>query len=276
MKTRAKAHEPPPAPAALAPAAGGPGVSPPNRTTGAGDLFPYADFARAASALIEALEAGPCYGVVVGASGTGKSSLLRYVARSVDRHRFHTLYIVQAHVSPAALGRLLAQALHVGTRRTHAETLRTLAQVIRESPQELVLLVDEAQRLSSETIDELRLLAESELDRGPLFAVVLAGSPDLRERLEAPDLAGLRRRISLKLELTGLTSEECRPFLAKRLGAPAADRLDPEALSLLFERGRGIPALVERYAVVALRHAKNGDKIDKTALADAIDAWEEL
>ena len=241
-----------------------------------GDLFPFADFARASSELAAALEAGPFYGLLVGLSGTGKTFLLRHLASRLDRHRFHTLYIAQKNLSPSALGRLLAQSLHVSPRRTHAETLRALAQVIRESPQQLVLLVDEAQRLGIDTIDELRLLAESELDRGPLFAAILAGWPDLRQQLEAPDLAALRRRISLKLELTGLTADECHPFLVRRLGEPLASRLAPDAVPLLFERGRGIPGLIERYADVVLRHTKDGAKVSREAAAEAIETWEEL
>jgi general secretion pathway protein A len=151
-----------------------------------------------------------------------------------------------------------------------------LAQVIRELPQRLALLLDESQRLSVDAIEELRLLAESELDRGPLFAVVLAGPPEVRERLEAPELFALKRRLSLRLELTGLRADECRSFLARRLDARALERFSADALSLLFERGRGVPALVEGYAGVALRLAKDGAAIDKAAIAEALDTWEGL
>jgi general secretion pathway protein A len=239
-------------------------------------LYPYADFSRATEALKNALEKGPFYGLLTGASGTGKTSLLRHVAGALDRHRVQVLYVAQVRLSPSSLGRLLAQALHVGAKRTHAETLRALAQVIRDLPQRLAVLLDEAQRLSIDAIEELRLLAESELDRGPLFAVVLAGPPEVRERLEAPELFALKRRLSVKVELTGLRADECRPFLARRLEPRALERLSPEALALLFERGRGVPALVESYAEVALEHARDGATVDKDAAAEALDAWEGL
>lgn len=257
---------PPPAPA----------PAPRSPSTAETPLYPYADFARATEALKAALEKGPFYGLLTGASGTGKTSLLRHAAALLDRHRVQTLYIAQARLSPSSLGRLLAQALHVGARRTHAETLRMLAQVIRDLPQRLALLLDEAQRLSTDAIEELRLLAESELDRGPLFSVVLAGPPEVRERLQAPELFALKRRLSVKLELTGLRADECRPFLAQRLEPRALERLSPEALSLLFERGRGVPALVQSYADVVLQHANGGAALDKDMAAEALDAWEGL
>lgn len=258
----------------LAPEAPPPTPRPPSTIETA--LYPYADFARATETLKAALEKGPFYGLLIGASGTGKTSLLRHVAGALDRHRVQVLYVAQARLTPSSLGRLLAQALHVGARRTHAETLRMLAQVIRDLPQRLALLLDEAQRLSVDAIEELRLLAESELDRGPLFTVVLAGPLEVRERLEAPELFALKRRLSVKVELTGLRADECRPFLARRIEPRSLERLSAEATALLFERGRGVPALIESYAEVALRAAKDGATIDKDSAAEALDAWEGL
>ena len=202
-----------------------------------------------------------------------KSSLLRHVAADIDRHRTQVVYIAQAGLRPVAIGRLLAQALHVGAKRTHAETQRALGQVIRDQPQRLVVLLDEAQRLPAETLDDVRLLAEGELDRPrPLFSIVFAGPPELRERLDAPELFGLKRRIGVRLELVGLKAEEARPFLDHRLGREAAERLSPDALALLFERSRGVP-LLEAYASTALEHGGAG-VIGKDQVADALDAWE--
>ncbi len=112
--------------------------------------------------------------------------------------------------------------------------------------------------------------------RGPLFSVVLAGPPELRERLEAPELFALKRRLSVKVELTGLRADECRPFLARRLDPRSLERLSPETTALIFERGRGVPALVESYARIALDRAKDGATVDKDAAAEARDAWEGL
>ena len=57
---------------------------------------------------------------------------------------------------------------------------------------------------------------------------------------------------------------------------PLASRLAPDAVPLLFERGRGIPGLIERYADVVLRHTKDGAKVSREAAAEAIETWEEL
>jgi type II secretory pathway predicted ATPase ExeA len=245
------------------------------RDEGPRDACPYADFARAAHALARAIDGDPFYGLLVGASGTGKSSLLRHVAAGIDRHRTQVVYIAQAGLRPVSIGRLLAQALHVGARRTHAETQRALGQVIRDQPQRLVVLVDEAQRLPADTLEDVRLLAEGDLERTrPLFSIVFAGPPELRERLDAPELFGLKRRIGLRLELVGLKVEEARPFLEHRLGREAAERLSPDALALLFERSRGVPALLEAYASTALKQGAHDGTIGKDEAADALDTWE--
>jgi len=237
-------------------------------------IYRYADFAQAADELLRALGAGPVLARLVGASGAGKTSLLRYVATRLDRHRVHVVYVSQKNLSSVALGRLLAQALHVGARRTHAETLKLLAQLVRGLPQRLVLFLDESHHLPTDTLEEVRLLAESELDAELLFSIVFAGPPELRQRLDAPELFPLKRRISVRLELTGLRSEECRPFLEHRLGATDAARFGDQALALLFERGRGVPALVEDHARLVLRHAGGVATIAREKVDEILDVWE--
>lgn len=242
-------------------------------------VLAYADFARAQAALARAVALpAPFYGLLLGPSGTGKTLLLRLLEASLDRHRVQHLYLIaQARFTPIALARLLAQALHVPARRTHAETAKALGQLLRSRLplQRLVVSIDEAQRLSDETLEEVRVLAESELDvKHPLFSVILAGPPSLRERFDAHDLFALKRRLSLRLELTGLTKDECRPFLECRLGAPRAVRFRDDALALVFERGRGIPALVEQCASVVLLGQDGDGPIGKQVAADALDAWE--
>jgi type II secretory pathway predicted ATPase ExeA len=161
-------------------------------------------------------------------------------------------------------------------RRTHTDTARALARRLkaRLAVQRLAVFVDEAQRLQDDTLEELRLLAESELEAPSLFSVVLAGPPEFRERFETGELFAFKRRLSPSLELTGLRQEECRPFLEKRLGSRSAARFRDDALVLVFERGRGIPALVEKCAKAVLERATGNDPLGKQATASVLDGWE--
>jgi MSHA biogenesis protein MshM len=241
-------------------------------------VFAYADFARARDELTRRL-ALPSYLLLLGGSGTGKTLLLRLLSVGLDRHRFQPLYIVAERLlTPTALVRLLASAVHMPTRRTHAETTKALAQLLRGrlSLQRLVVLVDEAQRLTDDALESLRLTAEAELEAPPLFSLVLAGLPELRERFDTTDLFAFKRRLAGRLELTGLRKDESRAFLERRFGSVTAARFRDDAAALVFERGRGVPALVERCAAAVLEHAGDAGSITKQLTSEALELWEGL
>jgi type II secretory pathway predicted ATPase ExeA len=208
----------------------------------------YSDYDTARQKLSLAIETGPFYGLLLGPSGSGKSSLLREVASRLDRHRFQVLYLAQSKASSSGLGRFLMGALRLTSRRSHAESLHVLSETIRALPFRLLVFADEANLLGEESLQELRLMAESLLDSPLLFSVVLAGLPELKVKLQAPALFPLRRRISLWLELRGLKEDEVAPFLRQRFPDSRLGDLPPEALGLIFERARGIPALIEDIA----------------------------
>lgn len=233
--------------------------------------FSYSDFDRAKRQLLETIPKGPFYAVLTGPSGTGKTSLLREVASSLDRHRFAVHYLSQSRLSTWGVARFLCEELHLTPRRSHTQTLSAMSEAIRELPFRVLLFVDEASLLSQETLQEIRLLAESELDAPPLFSVLLAGLPELKAKLESPVLFPLRRRLSLRLELNGLRSEEVAPFLADRLLKAKASRFSAESLSVLFERSRGIPAVLESLARLCLERAAEDEALDVQAVTDTLD-----
>jgi MSHA biogenesis protein MshM len=206
--------------------------------------FVYEDFQQALTALNKALIPGPAYALVLGDSGSGKTTLLRTLAAGVDRRRFHVLYLCHAQPSPCALTRVLAEALHLPLHRSRAETARLLAHTLRGLPTRLLLWIDEAQLVPEDTLHEIRLLAEADLDGPPLFSVLLSALPELKERLLAPQLFPLWRRIQPKLTLTGLRRAELEPFVHHAIGSHTAKRFDSHALDALFEHARGIPALI--------------------------------
>lgn len=232
----------------------------------------YSDFEEAKENLMTAIHRGPFYGLLVGASGTGKSSLLRRVAAICDRHRYQVLYLSGSQTSSSGLGRYLVDVLHLARRQSHAETLRALTQMLRESPARLILFMDEAHQLPESTLQEARLLAESDLEATPLFSVVFAGTLDLKTKLDAAALFPLKRRISLRLELTGLKKDEVRPFLLARVDG--GERLSEDLVTAIFERARGIPALVENLAGLCIHSVPGKDSIALVSVEEVLEAWE--
>jgi len=234
----------------------------------------YSDFEAARERLARAIPAGPFYGTLVGPSGSGKTSLLREVAATLDRHRFQSHYLAHSGTSTSGLGRFLAEILHITPRRSHTETLHAMSQALRALPFRIILFVDEAHLLSDDALQEVRLLAESELESPPLFTVLLAGAPELKKRLDAPFLFPLKRRISVRLELTGLQQDEVGPFLSFRLGDEAASRFAADVLPVIFERTRGIPALVEDLARLCLESVPEKAVVTLGAVQEVIESWE--
>jgi type II secretory pathway predicted ATPase ExeA len=137
--------------------------------------------------------------------------------------------------------------------RSQPETVKAIARLLRDEPWQSLLVVDEAQMLPEETFSELRTLSEVELDGGATVTVLLAGLPDLKERLRAPHLFPMWRRLLCRIEITGLTRDEMRPFAEHALGLEAARRIGDDALDILFEHARGIPGLLRPYLERAAR-----------------------
>jgi type II secretory pathway predicted ATPase ExeA len=239
--------------------------------------FLYQDFRRAADLLLAALRRHDPYVLLLGDSGSGKTTLLRYLQTKLDKRSFSVLYLCHGRPSPSALARVLADALHLPIRRTRAETSRLLLSTLKNLPAKLLLWIDEAQLIHDDTLHELRLLSEADLDGPPLFCVVLCALPQLKERLLAPDLFPLYRRISARVRLRGLVHEEVTPFLNHAISKNAAARFSAEALSVIFEQARAIPAIIKSHAAFCIEHCPNTkNPIDKQTVVDLLESIETI
>lgn len=217
--------------------------------------FLYADYVQAQADLQSALDAGPFYGVLTGASGMGKSSLLHRLGGAADAHRFHTVYLSSSRANVTNLVRFLACSLRISPCRSHLETVQAFASALRSQPAHLVVQVDEADRVDPDALQELRVLAECDPSGKQLFSVILSGLPDLLALLDSPSLFPLKRRVSVRAQLSGLRRDELEPFLAHRFGADA-ERIPAVVHDELFERTQGAPGLLTSALAFPLARAK--------------------
>jgi type II secretory pathway predicted ATPase ExeA len=110
-----------------------------------------------------------------------------------------------------------------------------------------VLIVDEAQNLSPEVLEEIRLLTNLETSTEKLLQIVLTGQPELEEKLKLPQLRQLRQRITLRCRTTALSLEETFGYIAERLriaGASGEPIFSKEAIQTVHLYSRGIPRVV--------------------------------
>jgi type II secretory pathway predicted ATPase ExeA len=208
--------------------------------------FPYADYAKAKSALCEALIGPRVYALLLGGSGMGKTRLAKDIGSVLDQRRHHLLYVAAYRASLAGIVHLCASRLHLRLRRSHLQTVVVLAETLGAQTRNLTLWLDDADQLASGCLTQLRTLVEATGAAAPVMSIVLAGPPALRTRLSSPELFSLRRRIALECMLAGLRRDELAPFLEHRFGAAAAARLPESVRDELFERTQAAPALLDR------------------------------
>jgi general secretion pathway protein A len=120
---------------------------------------------------------------------------------------------------------------------------------------ETVLIIDEAQNLTEDLLEQVRLLSNIETDDRKLLQIVLMGQPELRERLNSPRLKQLRQRITVRFHLAALTRVEVAQYIQHRLqvaGAKGVPFFTTPALWRIFNYSKGIPRLVNAICDKAL------------------------
>jgi len=162
-----------------------------------------------------------------------------------------------------------------------AELIATLNNFLIEqyaAGRKVLLIVDEAQHLSMRVLEEIRLLSGVETTKEKVLRIILAGQPELSEKLDAPELIQLTQRIRLRFHLTTLSAPEMRAYIQHRLEvAGAGDRqiFAEDAFQEIFRYTGGVPRLVNTLCDTAMMAAFTASR-DTVILADIQQALEEL
>jgi general secretion pathway protein A len=215
-------------------------------------LFMSPQHREALSTLTYGLSAGKGITVVIAEAGMGKSTLLRAALQSDQCRDISYAYLGNPTLTRAEFVETLSLRFglsdHAATSK--AALIYELEVALRQRRSQgrvTALVVDEAQTLSDELLEEIRLLANAETETEKLLPLVLAGQPQLRDRLNAPNLQQLKQRITLRCEIAPLSSNETAAYIASRIrtaGGEAARLFTREAVVLIHERSRGIPRLI--------------------------------
>src|SRR6266403_5092200 len=195
---------------------------------------------------------------LTGEVGAGKTTLCRAMLEQLDGH-YATALILNPVMSPDEL--IKAIAIEFGLPVNGLDRLDTIAVINQfllqqvERKQETVLIIDEAQDLTDELLEQVRLLSNLETDNRKLLQIVLMGQPELRDRLNNPKLRQLRQRITVRYHLLPLKRAEVNQYIQHRLevsGAKGAPYFTQPALWRVFNYSKGIPRLVNAVCDKAL------------------------
>jgi general secretion pathway protein A len=219
--------------------------------------------------------------VITGEIGSGKTTLIESFLKEIQSDVV-IAQINQTQVS--AIDFLQAVLVQFGFspfKMKKAELIATLNNFLIEqyaAGRKVLLIVDEAQNLSMRVLEEIRLLSGVETTKEKVLRIILAGQPELNEKLDAPELIQLTQRIRLRFHLTTLSPPEMRAYIQHRLEvAGAGDRqiFAEDTYSEIFRYTGGVPRLVNTLCDTALMAAFTADH-DTATLGDIHQAVEEL
>jgi general secretion pathway protein A len=203
--------------------------------------------------------AGLTYGIqnrkgfilLTGEVGTGKTTLLNRLLDWLRGQRVATAYIFNSQLQVNHLFDFMMADFEIAyDSREKSQVLLRLNQWLLEryrAGETAVLIVDEAQNLSSEVLEEIRLLTNLETATEKLLQIVLTGQPELEEKLKLPELRQLRQRITLRCRTSALSLEETYGYIAERLriaGANGEPIFSKEAIQTVHLYSQGIPRVV--------------------------------
>lgn len=223
------------------------------------------------------IEAKKGFIVVTGEVGTGKTTLLRRLMTHNFRGTIHTAFLFNTNLNFAEL--LLMIVSDFGLTATEPNNKAMLLQELNKflltqltQGHIVAVLVDEAQNLSDEALEGLRLLSNMETDQEKLIQIVLIGQPELEATLDRPTLRQLKQRVALRCRISPLEDKEVEPYIDFRLSAAGykgRDLFDSDALTLLAFYSNGIPRLVNIICDNALLSAFAANQ--KTVCGDIIE-----
>lgn len=193
------------------------------------------------------IESGKGLIVVTGEVGTGKTTMLRWVMKRLDRTVL-VAYIFNPRLSVPEFYQHLARLFDIQNWESKSDLLIELGKVLdarHSRGLRTVLIVDEAHGLSTSVLEEVRLLGNFESDTAKQLQIVLTGQPELRAVLNNPDLRQLKQRVALRCDVKALPNvEETAQYINSRLkvaGATRTDIFSPGAVDYIFRCSEGIP-----------------------------------
>jgi putative secretion ATPase (PEP-CTERM system associated) len=189
--------------------------------------------------------------LLTGEVGTGKTTLINKLLEWLRLQQVATAFIFNSRLNvPQFLDYMMADFGIPCETRSKSQLLQKLYNWLLDryrAGETAVLIVDEAQNLSDEVLEEIRMLTNLETFTEKLLQIVLVGQPELEVKLKEPHLRQLRQRLTLRAKTHPLTAEETKAYVQQRLkiaGSNGQTIFEPDALAAIHQHANGIPRVV--------------------------------
>jgi general secretion pathway protein A len=223
-------------------------------------LFPTTRHNEALASLYYGVTAHRGFVVLTGEVGTGKTLILRSLLGLLQRRDVAFALIFNPTLSPLEFMRYIALDFGLTVAgKAKDELVHGLNGFLLHRHQKgltTILVVDEAHHLSAEILEEIRLLTNLETSQQKLLQIILAGQPELDQKLDSHELRQLKQRVALRCHLDPLSANETKEYMRRRLqiagAVGAVDIFSGPAIEAVFHHSRGIPRLVNTVCENAL------------------------
>jgi len=187
---------------------------------------------------------------ITGEIGSGKTTVCRALLNQLD-HKTKTSLIFNSNLPENQLLEAILEDFGIlPERRSKVLFFRALNHYLLEqlsAGNNTVLIIDEAQNLRSSALETIRMLSNLETEKEKLLQIVLVGQPELRDKLNSPNLLQLRQRISVRFHVNALAKEEVQKYIYHRLliaGDELKIKFTPSAIDEIYHYSKGIPRMI--------------------------------
>ena len=220
-------------------------------------VFAHRSYRKAQAYMQHALEQGDGVLVITGRSGTGKTTLVEDFRSALESENILTATLVSTQLEVDDLLRMLAYAFGLEARGLDKATLlHDLEKFLTHQPRAL-LIIDEAQNLSTAALEEVRMLTNMHVRSRPLLQIFMLGQEHLQRRLLSPEMEQLHQRLMAACDLQPLSLQETHDYVLHRLGCAGwqGDPIISNATFVLIHRfSQGLPRYISKLCARLFLH----------------------